>query len=538
MDDLNRTKQDLLQELVALRQENEALQKERSQLRDLQERFHFLQVLLDTIPSPFFYKDRAGRYLGCNVGLEKYLGRSRDQIIGKTSAEIYPPENAAQYRRHDLELLQTGGTRTDEDRVGFLPDGREHHVLIKKACYRGKNGEIGGVVGVIAEVNGYPKATDAAENLGRAGSQFLANISQEIRAPLTGIVSLTDLLLRTDLSGAQREYLTLIQQAALTLRQLIHDILDLNKPEKDAADLEIAPFDLYVTIMNGIKIADMAAGNKGLHLLYSIDSSIPQRVRGDKLRLQQILSNILNHAIQCTERGSISVTVTRQGESKGITAVRFRIADTGSGIPPEKLAALFESSRRAEEPDDEGTGLGLAIAKHFIERMGGDLQVQSEVDKGSCFVFTIAFPGAGVPPETGERESSIAQGMARPREAFRILVAEDYEANQIVMGEILKFKGYQYTVVANGIEALKELERNRYDLVLMDVQMPGMSGLEATARLRLGEQGTGRRLPVIGLTGYAMTEDEERCRAAGMDGYLAKPISVKELYDLLDHFLK
>ena len=545
MGDQTKTREELLQELAALRRENEVLRNELAKSEPLQEQLQFLQGLIDTIPAPVFYKDSAGRYLGCNVGLEKYLGLSKSQIIGKTPEEVYPREQAAAYRRSDRQLLENPGVQILKDVVAYPRDGQRHQVLINKASYY-KEGEVGGLVGIITEITDYTKveeelraAKEAAERANLAKSQFIANISHEIRTPLNGIVGLTDLLLRTDLSATQREYLGLIQQAAATLGQLIHDLLDLAKIENGQADLEWAEFDLYLTLINGIKLAGITANNKGLDLAYTLDPDIPQRVKGDRLRFQQIFTNILNNALKFTEQGSVTVEVSRQAESPGATTIRFAIADTGIGIAPEKLAVIFERFQRAEALSGskyEGAGLGLAIAKHFIEQMGGDIQVQSELGKGSRFVFTIPFGKAGAEqapaPETVHLDDTDQENRS-----FRILLAEDYEANQIVMGEILKFNGYRYAIVENGLKALDAVMREDYDLILMDVQMPEMNGLEATARIRERECQTGHHVPIIGLTAYAMREDEQKCLEAGMDGFLAKPISIQELYELLDRFL-
>ena len=649
---------------------------------------NLLNALLDTIPDSLYFKDRESRFLRISRAQAGRFGLAHpEDAIGKSDADIFTEEHARQAMADERRIMETGQPMVAHVERLTWPDRDDTWVSSTKMPLRDNEGRIVGTFGISRDItelkrtqDELSKARDIADAANRAKSEFLANMSHEIRTPMNAIIGITELLLDTQLTQSQREYLRMVYESGELLLTLLNDILDFSKIEAGRLELDCAPFEIRESLGNTLKSLALRAHNKGLELAISIEHDVPKVLVGDVVRLRQIVVNLVGNAIKFTAVGEVVLNVRCESRIQDQSTLVFSVSDTGIGIPLDKHQRIFEEFEQADSSTTRtygGTGLGLAISTRLVKLMGGSIWVESEPGRGSTFSFTATFSVADVPseivgsrtivisdmpalivddnatnrrilfdlltnwgmkptlassareaitlmqdaarddrpfriglldvnmpefsgfdlaswirgdrllaetplviltsasrPGDGERAavlriassllkpvkqselfdsivaavcvSSRQDGEKQPIEvgkiskfdSLRVLLAEDNIVNQRLAVGVLSKLGCIVTVAGNGRLAVTELERNEFDVVLMDVQMPDMDGFEATQTIRQREKISGRHIPIIAMTAHAMQGDRERCLAAGMDDYLSKPVRIRELSDTMTQVLR
>jgi len=646
--------------------------------RELAHERYLLQTLMDNVPDSIYFKDREGRFLRVSRAKAVKSGLSDpSQAIGKSDHDFFSEDHARKADHDEQNVMDTGEPIVGQEEQLLWQDGKVTWSSTTKLPLCDTHGNVVGTFGISRDITQLKlaqeelrEARDAADVASRAKSEFLANMSHEIRTPMNGIIGMTELLLDTRLTSTQREYLRMVQESGESLLSILNDILDFSKIEAGRLELDSHPFDLRDALGDTLKPLGLRAHSKGLELAYSIASDVPFVLEGDLGRLRQVIVNLIGNAIKFTAKGEVVLNVQCVALTTSECTLQFSIRDTGVGIPEENQQLIFEAFQQADRSTTRrfgGTGLGLAISSKLVELMGGEIRMESQVDRGSTFSFTAQFgicdiaPGDekehslsladtsvlvvddnatnrrilcdmlcnwGLKPTSASsaqeamkclrsaqhrddpfsivltdvhmpeasgfdlakwvrEEQAVAQtplvmltsaaklgdadrraslGIAahlikpikqselfetivtvlgvRPSDdgpsaeheealpelkGLRVLLAEDNIVNQKLATGVLNKLGCDITVASNGARAVETWKSGEFDIVLMDVEMPELDGLQATAEIRREEEGTEQHIPIIAMTAHAMVGDRERCLRAGMDDYLSKPVRLREI---------
>lgn len=506
----------------------------------LEREYQQLRQIIRNAPTAMALFDTEMRYLAYSNQWAISLKIEGKEIFNRCHYEVVP-DLKEEWKIVHQKALQGEFITQAEDRW-YRADGTIHYSRWAVQPWYTPEGKIGGVVIVDNRIDELVEARESALAAARIKSQFLANMSHEIRTPMNGVLGMAELLLQTELETKPKEYAQTIRLSAEHLLNIINDILDFSKLEAGEMHLEQVNFDLHQCIEEVFGLLASQVEAKGLQLSHQLDRKVPQLLQGDPGRLRQILLNLVGNAIKFTHQGSVQLRTEFKAETDSTVTVYFSVIDTGIGIAQAEVIKLFRSFSQVDASTSRqygGTGLGLAICKQLVVLMGGEIGVESEVNRGSNFWFQIAFRKASKEIETLQRSSlpEIALSLKEPGSIhpLKILVAEDNLINQTVTLNQLQMLGYSADFVSNGKEALDLLQHQDYDLVLMDCQMPVMDGYTTTQELRRYE-GDRRHTIVIALTANAMLADREKCLASGMDDYLSKPIQQEDLARAIYHW--
>jgi PAS domain S-box-containing protein len=506
---------------------------------------NLMRTVIDNIPDSIFVKDFAGRYLLTNNAFAKLHGfNSPESLLGKTAFDLFPKERAAFLHSADLEIMRATKSQIIEgERSQVDAEGSLRWIQMTKVPLTNMFEEVVGVVGVNRDITPRKraevelvKAKEEAEAANRAKSEFLANMSHEIRTPMNGIMGMTDLVLETEVTAEQSEYLHMVKGSADALLTLINDILDLSKMEAGKLELDYMSFDLRKSLREVTKIIAIKAQQKGLEFIFDVSPEVPVNVVGDPARLRQILVNLVSNAIKFTERGEIEVNIRTETQGPEGTIIRFSIRDTGIGIPADKQDKIFSAFSQADSSTTRkygGTGLGLSIVGQLVGLMGGKLWVESGLGKGSTFCFTVQL-SPGVAPALGEMvdESQLA--------GVPILIVDDNATNRRILEESVIDWKMVPIVVEDATAALQVLQQRQLSnaqlpLVLTDAHMPGIDGFGLIERIRQNPSLANVR--IIILTSGGQRGDAARCQKLGVAAYLSKPFDRLELREVLRHVL-
>jgi signal transduction histidine kinase/CheY-like chemotaxis protein len=448
----------------------------------------------------------------------------------------------------DQELFRTGQMQTYEAHFTNRQTGVMHEGLYRKAPLTDSAGRVSGLVGTILDVTDRNRLSQEllaakahAEAASQAKSDFLANMSHEIRTPMNGVIGMTDLVLDTKLDDTQRDYLTIVKNSAQSLMVILNDILDFSKIEAGKLTIESVDFSLARTVTETLQTIRARAEKKGLALACQISPRVPPFLRSDPGRIRQVLTNLCDNAIKFTATGGVSVSVDGQQQDEGAFEIHVSVRDTGIGIPLDKQRGVFEAFTQADASTTRqfgGTGLGLTICVRLVDLMGGRIWVESEPGQGSTFHFTVRAQQATANMQPHQTELAPLGGstIQDRQRAIQVLLVEDHPVNQVLARTLLKKWGYEVEVANNGQEAVDLFARQVWDVILMDMQMPVMGGLEATRLIRASEP-TGRHTPIIAMTANAMESDQQECLAAGMDAYVSKPFNPAALKKAIEQTL-
>lgn len=518
---------------------------------------NYSRSLIEASLDPLFTINPVGKITDVNNATVRVTGILRENLIGTDFFDYFTEPDKA---REGYKQIFAKGFVADYPLT--IKDHKLTDVLFNGSVYKDEQGTVLGVVVVARDITDQKriekemmeakvfaelatliaeeakekaeKATRTAEDAVKAKQQFLSNMSHEIRTPMNAIIGFTKVVLKTELTAKQKEYLQAIKISGDSLIVLINDILDLAKVDAGRMSFEKTPFKMAQSISAMLHLFEPKIQEKNLQLVKEYDTKIPEVLVGDPVRLHQIILNLVSNAVKFTGKGKITVRVHLLSEDAEQVTIQFSVTDTGIGIPETKLDKIFENFQQASSGTSRlygGTGLGLAIVKQLVEPQGGTIKVESKVDEGSTFSFTLSFQKT-----TEEAEPAIELAELNEEvKSIKVLVVEDIALNQLLMKTLLDDFGFERDIAGNGKIAIERLESKSYDIILMDLQMPEMNGFEATEYIR---KTMNSKIPIIALTADVTTTDLAKCKAVGMNDYLAKPVDERLLYTKIINLVK
>lgn len=498
----------------------EIAQRQQAQI-EYEQQSVFLRSFLDSSPDLVYYRDENGEFSGCNRAMELLTGRSEKQLIGLTASDIYPIDVAEKVVETDDKVFRHNVSLTYEQWLVY-PDGRKACFEVRKVPFYALDGKRHGLMGFGRDITERKRYQDALEKASRDKTTFISTISHELRTPLNGIVGLSRILLDTDLNDEQLKYLRTIYVSATTLGYIFNDVIELDKLERRKTQLDVSPVDLVDFLCDLENLSGLLVEPKGLTFTLEYEKDLPAYILTDGTRLRQILWNLIGNAVKFTSQGGIIVRIRREGESR----FYFDVEDSGIGIPPEEIDKIFAMyyqvpSKHGGRPAT-GTGIGLAISRRLAQAMGGDIFVKSDVGKGTLFTVFINAPVA---------VKEIPQKEELPSASLKVLLVEDIELNVIVARSVLEKLGHTVDVAMTGTAALELFKPHTYDLVLLDIQLPDMTGFDIAKQLR-GTFAASELPPLVALTANVL-KDKQEYLDSGMDDVLSKPLSVPDLTEII-----
>jgi PAS domain S-box-containing protein len=509
----------------------------------------YARSLIEASLDPLVTISVEGKITDMNEAMANITGVTREKLTGTDFKDYFTePQKAREIYREVFDKgFVTGYPLT-------IMDGKRTDVLFNGSVYKDEMGNVLGAVVVARDTSRQKRiekelteakvfaelatktaevaqgkaetATRIAEDAVKAKQQFLSNMSHEIRTPMNAIIGFTKVVLKTELTAKQKEYLTAIKMSGDALIVLINDILDLAKVDAGKMVFEQIPFKMSLSISAMLHLFETKIQEKNLTLVKEYDNRIPEVLVGDPVRLHQVILNLVSNAVKFTSKGKIIVRVSLLSEDAEKATVEFSVTDTGIGIDKNKLERIFENFQQASSGTSRlygGTGLGLAIVKQLVEPQGGIINVKSEVDKGSAFSFTLTFQKTNAEVEAETEIDDLSTEIKN----IKVLVVEDIALNQLLMKTLLDDFGFEQDIAGNGKIALEKLKTKSYDIILMDLQMPEMNGFETTEYIR---NTLNSHIPIIALTADVTTVDLAKCKAVGMNDYIAKPVDERLLY--------
>lgn len=506
-----------LQEEMARREQTQA---------ELEQQSSFLRSFLDASPDLVFYRNVSQQFSGCNRAMELLTGKSEVQLIGMTPGDIYESNAAIKVQETDKKVFQHNVSLTYEQWLQY-PDGRKVCFEIRKVPYYDRVGKRCGLMGFGRDITERKRYQEALENASRDKTTFISTISHELRTPLNGIVGLSRILLDTHMSDEQLNYLKTIHVSAITLGNIFNDVIEMDKIEQRKVQLDNQPLDFTSFLADLENLAGLLVQPKGLKFYLLLTRPLPHKIIADSTRLRQILWNLISNAVRFTQQGQIVVRVSYGNDGR----LQFEVEDSGIGIPLHEQDKIFAMYYQVKDQyggkPATGTGIGLAVSQRLARSMGGDITVRSQPAKGTCFTVMLKAPAVA-----DEVDDSLDDDMPLP--ALHVLLVEDIELNVIVARSLLEKLGSSVEVAMTGAQALDMFDPDEFDLVLLDIQLPDMTGLDVARDLRQRFEHH-RMPPLVALTANVL-KDKKEYLSAGMDGVLSKPLAVPALTEMIKKF--